>query len=131
MTTRAKIVKRYAYLSEEFGQSYAGRIFGMDLEELEAIVGRYSKGKRKGQLKGKLEWFSCVSGGWLHGAGVIYPKATAGHVIVDSWSGDTIFNPFGASDNAAECYRWKDPELRAIIDRQIDSAYEFSGKLRY
>ena len=94
MPTIAKITQRYAYLSTEFGANYACKIFGLTESELEEKTGRYVRGKRKGQLKGKLVWLHCTSGGWLskpYGGGmVVKPGTRAGHKIVDSWTDEII-----------------------------------------
>lgn len=96
MSTRARIVQRHAYLSDDFGKDYACKVFKMSEDELENKVGRYVRGKRKGLLKGKLVWLHCVSGGWLPkpygGGAVIMPNTRAGHKIVDSWTDETIYS---------------------------------------
>lgn len=61
---RPGIKEGYAYLSEEFGQNLAMKKFDMTIEQLEKIVGRYTRGKRMGQLRGVLRWFKIESGGF-------------------------------------------------------------------
>lgn len=68
---RACIDKRSAYLSTDFGESFARRYFGDGIERL----GRFTKGKRKGRLRGQVSWRKVTSGGWTHPWG-----AACGHV---------------------------------------------------
>ena len=54
-----------AYLSTEFGLELAMKKTGMNEEQLEALVGRYKKGVRKGKLKGMIHWYKVTRGGWF------------------------------------------------------------------
>lgn len=64
-----------ASLATDFGRGLAQLWFGLNNDILESLVGRYSRGKRKGQLRGEITWKKCVRGGW-NGEGVTLP----GHV---------------------------------------------------
>lgn len=97
MTHRATIELKSAYLNSEFGQDYACCIFGLTAAELEVIVGRYSRGKRKGELRYQLSWKKCTRGGWYatgpsmgHGertpGHVKRPGETFDHAIIDPWA---------------------------------------------
>ena len=101
MTTRANIVRHTATLSEDFGLTYACRVFKKSEAELEAKVGRYVRGIRKGKLKGVLVWYKAISGGWLAHVGVILPNETAGHSVIDPYTRKTIFSPFGCTPQTA------------------------------
>lgn len=85
-----------AYLSEEFGMTYAMRHLGKTEEELEAIVGRYVRGKRKGLLKGAIRWTKVIVGGWHrdgYGVGnghVVSPGEVVLWTLVDAWTGEPI-----------------------------------------
>lgn len=96
MSHRAQTETKTAYLSDDFGRDYAMRTFGLTLPEIEAIVGRYTKGQRKGRLRGALRWRKCIRGGWYAtGPSAACGERTAGHVkrpgdkwdfaIVDPW----------------------------------------------
>ena len=61
----ASIIQRTAWLNTEFGLELACKKLGKTPEEIEALVGRNKKGKRKGQLKGQLIWYSVVTPGWV------------------------------------------------------------------
>lgn len=54
-----------AYLSTDFGLELAMKKTGMTELELEALVGRYKKGVRKGKLKGMIHWYKVTRGGWF------------------------------------------------------------------
>lgn len=91
MTTRAHFERKQASLSGEFGQGYAQRHFNLTLDQLEQMVGRYTRGARKGQLRGLLVWHVVTRGGWvseLGGGGfVTTPGLRYGHAIIDGFSG--------------------------------------------
>lgn len=70
-----------AELNSEFGLNYTMKIFGKNAQEIEQIVGRYSRGKQKGQLRGTLRWYRCDVGGWVNG-GVRRPGERFGHELL-------------------------------------------------
>ena len=97
----AEFQQGYAYLSEDFGRDLAMRKFNLTEEQLEQIVGRYVKGKRKGKLKGKLVWTKCVKGGWVktgpydwdigQACGYVAQKGKCDDFkLVDAWTGEPI-----------------------------------------
>ena len=94
----ARIEVRTAYLSSDFGRDYALRVFDLTPDQLEAIVGRYTKGKRKGELRGMLTWQVVTKGGWIKTGGygdgyVAFPNTRFDHAIADSWTCETIATP--------------------------------------
>jgi len=100
MTARVRFSFHSAYLNTDFGLSYACRVFGKTPEEIEALVGRFVRGKRKGQLRGQLHWHKTVKGGWWKigqyddgtgGSGfVAKPNVTFGHGIT-LYDGTVVF----------------------------------------
>jgi hypothetical protein len=74
----AQVEIHESWLSTEFGESYARRTFGNEIVD---ALPRYIKGKRKGQLKGKIMWRKAVKGGWIPGAGIVPPGKTFAHGI--------------------------------------------------
>ena len=62
MTNYADIQTRNAWLSSEFGEQMARRYFG---DEAVDNMPRYARGKRKGLLKGQIEWRKVERGGWV------------------------------------------------------------------
>jgi hypothetical protein len=60
----ATVIEHTAWLSSDFGKNFALRVTGMTEEELECLVGRNKKGKRKGLLKGMITWQKVLHGGW-------------------------------------------------------------------
>lgn len=72
-----------AYLNTPFGRSFVQSQLGFSNDIIEAIVGRYSKGKRKGQLRGTVTWKKTVEGGWVRGQGVRYPGLQ--HDSIEIW----------------------------------------------
>jgi len=79
----ARFVVRNAWMSQEFGVSYATKLFGA---EAVASLPRISRGKRKGLIKGILVWKKCDVGGWAHsyiGGYVQYPGFVDAHIEVD------------------------------------------------
>tara|TARA_R100001463_G_scaffold57809_1_gene110101 strand:+ start:222 stop:635 length:414 start_codon:yes stop_codon:yes gene_type:complete len=62
--TYAVIEERSAWLSTEFGETLARKYLG---DEVIDDMPRYVRGKRKGQIKGKMTWLKVESGGWVRG----------------------------------------------------------------
>lgn len=56
---------KVSYLSSPFGLELACKKFDTTPEEIEKLVGRYSRGKRKGELRGAITWYKVVKGGWV------------------------------------------------------------------
>ena len=89
-----KAEQRSTWLSSDWGCAYAMKVFDITLEELEAKVGRYVRGKRKGQLRGLMTWMKTTKGGWvktgrydqeaMQGCGFVAgPNITYGHSVTD------------------------------------------------
>jgi hypothetical protein len=54
-----------APLSGDFGRDYACRVFGLSVDDLEKLVGRFTRGARKGMLRGAIAWGKITRGGWV------------------------------------------------------------------
>lgn len=73
---RATFTVKTAALSGEWGYRVACEKFGAELIDSFPV---YSRGPRKGQRKGVIEWIKCDVGGWTYqhpetrGAGVVFP----------------------------------------------------------
>jgi hypothetical protein len=91
----AVIETKESYLNSTFGRELAQLWLGLDNEMIESIVGRYSKGKRKGQLRGAIQWKKVIRGGWKHdacgGGHVELPGRVSDIRIIDAWTKETIF----------------------------------------
>lgn len=105
---------RSAYLSEDFGKELAMKKFNLSEAQLEQIVGRYVRGKRKGLLKGKIVWTKCTKGGWVktgpydwdaeRACGYVQPVGKCKDFqLVDSWTDEII--------------RWRRNSLKQIIEK--------------
>jgi len=62
MTNRAIIDQKSAYLSTEFGEQIARKWFG---DRLVDEMPRFTRGVRKGKLKGVVRWQKVARGGWV------------------------------------------------------------------
>lgn len=102
------------YINTDFGQNLACRKFNLTLEELELIVGRYKKGKRKGELKGQLHWTKVINGGWVSGLGLVAPNFTYGYYITDSHTGETIY---GEDRREFQKLEVSQKRLKPMLDR--------------
>lgn len=93
----AKVEIHESWLSTEFGESYARRTFGNEIVD---TLPRYVKGKRKGQLKGKIVWRKVVKGGWVSGVGIVSPGKTFAHGIWDTPFGEepVLLHGYDAND---------------------------------
>lgn len=98
-TARVAFKHSTAWLSTEFGQELAMKVFKLTLEELEALVGRYKRGERKGLLKGKIDWYKVTHGGWYK----------TGKYDFDSMQGNGFVVPFVG---LCFCYGIYIPEFR-------------------
>jgi len=94
--TYARVMIRFGYLNEPFILDLACQKLDLSQEEITEAVGVYSRGKRKGQLRGNLMWLKVENGGWLKdGPGymnghVVRPGTTFDYKIVDAWTNETI-----------------------------------------
>lgn len=81
MVQYAKLESKSAALSGEFGQSFLKRRFGDDLAAyiLETLP-KFSRGPRKGLIKGYIHWTKCNEGGWFR-SGPSYHGSPVGRVI--------------------------------------------------
>lgn len=91
-TNYATINNYQAYLSSSFGQQLAQLWFGLDNDMLASLVGRISRGKRKGQLRGQILWSKCTRGGWQHseygdGGHVVFPGLIRARLVLISGFG--------------------------------------------
>lgn len=62
MTNYAQIEVRQSYLSTDFGEELARKWFGD--ESIDALP-RFTRGPRKGKIKGVITWSKVVRGGWV------------------------------------------------------------------
>lgn len=70
-----------AYLSEEFGEQYATRIFGADVV---ACLPRYVRGKRAGKIKAVIGWKKVAVGGWDRDLGGVRLPGVRDHVLLSA-----------------------------------------------
>lgn len=86
-TNYAVLESRSAYLSD--GQFAVGMIqyfLGLNTDMVESLVGRYVRGKLKGELRGMITWTKCVHGGWITGKGLCGRGVTEIEIsIVSGW----------------------------------------------
>lgn len=86
-TNYARFETRSAYLAD--GQFAAGMLqffLGLNNDIIEGLVGRYVRGKHKGQLRGILYWTKCVHGGWVPGIGLCGRGVTEINLsVVSGW----------------------------------------------
>lgn len=101
MVQRAKFEQKEAYLSSEFGESFARRTFG---DEVVDSIPRYVRGKRAGQLKGVIRWCRCVEGGWVS---------------------------MGGRDMHGEAQGYVCSSVNRIVAIQLDSGYYFGERKVY
>lgn len=91
----------YAYLNTAFGMELACKKFNMTPEQITEKVGVYQRGKRKGQVKGQLQWLKVTKGGWVKTGAydheqmracgfVAKPGTCFAFMIVDPWKFTTI-----------------------------------------
>jgi hypothetical protein len=95
---RAQITFNTAYLSDDFGLQLAMRKLELTEEQLAEKLGRYSRGKRKGKIKGQLVWEKTLCGGWVSNGykdGFVcrFRDVTFNYHVVDSWTQEILIAP--------------------------------------
>ena len=94
MTNFADIRTRDAWLSSEFGENMARRYFG---DKAVDNMPRYVRGKRKGLLKGQIQWRKVERGGWvsdksaINGRGYVenrLGKVIAADLVIPEWGAE-------------------------------------------
>jgi hypothetical protein len=120
MTQYARIVEHETSLSTDFGLALACRKLGMDESALAEKLGRYSRGPRKGKIKGNLRWQKVIQAGWVRMNGSFladsdagYDRApgfvcrlvgtTFGYEVFDFRSGETLIPGDGIAELAKIC----------------------------
>jgi len=62
---QANLYQNSAKLADEFGWSFACRRFGEDtMNEVVELLPRYTSGKNKGKVKGRIVWWKALSNGY-------------------------------------------------------------------
>lgn len=102
MANYASVEHRSAQISSEFGNEFARRVFG---DAIVDALPKVSRGPRKGETKGTIQWEKCTKGGWSNKpgrAGVRRPGASNVRLTV----GDDRY-PDPRSFMTEDCYaRW-------------------------
>jgi len=88
--------EKQAYLSTDFGEKLAKTYKVYDLAEEK--LGRFTRGKRKGKIRGSIEWLKCERGGWKTGVGVCRPGVIAFRLC--SPSGEVVHGQFKKGTHA-------------------------------
>jgi hypothetical protein len=103
--TYASIVITSSSLSTDFGLQLAMKKLGMTEEQLAEKLGRYSRGKRKGKIKGSLQWLKVEKAGWvkmgrydwdsMQADGFVcrFAGLTYNYQVVDGWHTDEVLIP--------------------------------------
>lgn len=125
-----QITTNTAYLNTEFGLTLACKKLNKTPEQIESLVGRYKKGKRKGQIKGVLVWRKVVKAGWVrmgaydhdyresNGFVCRFTNITFCFEIQDAYTGDHIFGFDNRNDNTKF-------ELERAINEKIKEIEKF------
>lgn len=91
---QARFADMSSSLASEFGLALAIRKLGTSVEELEAVLGRYTRGKNKGNLRGYIKWFKIESAGWCRlgdSRGFVFPvKSGSFGYYITNYDGDII-----------------------------------------
>ena len=75
-----------ADLDTAFGMDLAISKLQLNQTEIEALLGRYVKGKNKGKLKGCLVWLKTTEGGWDRGSqSVVLPGSSGYRLCSKVW----------------------------------------------
>lgn len=81
MTHRAEYYIKTAPLSSDFAREFLGRRYGEALtSEIYAALPKFTRGPRKGLVKGFVRWIKCTKGGWMR-TGPSYYGTPTGQVL--------------------------------------------------
>ena len=114
----AEIEERYSWLSSEFGENMARKYFG---DEAVDEMPRYVRGKRKGLLKGQIQWRKVERGGWVsrdvgverRGGKVIEAK-----LVLPVWGEeDDVFFSWDLESRKVKRHRRKEDEKHMVTIR--------------
>jgi len=125
MTTYAKFNSRSAWLSTDFGRDMAIRYFG---DSVVNEIPRYVRGKRKGLLKGQIEWRKVASGGWVKTGGYDADYGAQGYVetrvnrVIEA---KLVEYPWGGGDE--KVYGVWELEPQSTPDRHVTLAQITTG----
>ena len=124
MTNYAQIDNRSAFLYTEFGEDLARKWFG---DESVDSLPRYTRGPRKGKIKGAITWSKIVRGGWVrvskataNGEATGYVETRVGRVF-DRKLHETVSDRFGTSIGRV---------IRDLEREEADRKYKNSIKAR-
>ena len=100
----AHISHKQAFLNSDFGLQLAMKKFEKTEAEIEEIVGRYVRGKRKGELRGILKWQKVERGGWIKTApgymeGFLCRFKVSFDYSIENWDGDCLASTSLWQDN--------------------------------
>jgi len=90
-TNYAQTSEVFVPLRANIGRNLAGLYLGLDADILEGIVGRYSRGKYKGQLRGAIQYTKVIHGGWMRNVGIVARGIFGAAQIVDAFTRKTIY----------------------------------------
>lgn len=109
----AKVEKKIAQLSSDFGLALFMRKAGSEAEALLAKMGKYSKGKNAGKYKGCVVWLKVVAGGfdYSYSRKVVYPNTSFGYKLATDFD--------NAMSHYNECYDLTSvsEEKQALLNR--------------
>lgn len=129
MTNYAHIETRVSYLSTDFGEEIARKWFG---DETVDSLPRYSRGPRKGKIKGAVSWSKVARGGWVstgretaNGSYSGYVETRVGHIF-NRMLHEIVSDRFGTNLGrvirdleAEETKRKYEENTRKLIDEEI------------
>lgn len=126
MTVQTLKVKEYqSYLNTEFGLKLAMQKLELSSSAIEQIVGRYSKGKRQGELRGKLVWYKIEEGGWCYSFNcVVRDRGMSYGYHIENYDGTILYNDCTMS-NVANALAYLNPILQ---DRKSKYYRELNSK---
>lgn len=125
---RARFQTTYAAVADGY-QEAAERWFGLGEDALAAKLGRFTKGKHVGKVRGWMVWCKCVEGGWAHGKGVVRPGII--HAMFCETYDDMIHKQqlpaaefWAWSTRVDTCYGYNPAEARRLreISQLVDAA---------
>jgi hypothetical protein len=111
MTHRALVTQKSAPIYSDFARPFLERHFSPAVvAALFETLPRYSRGPRKGLLRGYVHWVKCERGGWYR-TGPSYYDTPTGHVMRPG------------SHKIRVCMD-RDPQSRCVLDQEANATDE-------
>jgi len=137
--TYAGFEQKRAFFSGQFAIDMAQKWFGLSEKDLEEMLGRNTKGKNKGKIRGYISWYKVTSFGWVRtGPTIEYasgfpckmPVVFAKGIFKSNWTemdeclegfDDSLNVAYALEESLAEAYKEKINSIREYNEQKQEA----------